>query len=143
MLTLKSYNWIMCKSFGEWFFEKLLEYEKQKKRRVTQTEFAKHIGVSQATLSSWMNETRKPSAEAALKLSIKFNDPEILSILGYSPPEGVAHPSLPPSIKKSLDAAIDEIDREYKARGISELSSPEAVQIAKIILEAHGITVIT
>ena len=58
MLTLKSYNWVMCKSFGEWFFEKLLEYEKQKKRRVTQTEFAKHIGVSQATLSSWMNETR-------------------------------------------------------------------------------------
>ena len=86
----------------------------------------------------------KPAiAEAALKLAIKFNDPEILSILGYSLPEGVAHPSLPPSIKDSLDAAIDEIDREYKARGITELSSPEAVQIAKIILEAHGITITT
>jgi transcriptional regulator with XRE-family HTH domain len=86
MLTLKSHNLFMTKSPGQWFFEKMLEYEKSKMRRVTQTEFAQYIGVSQATLSNWMNEVSKPSAEAALKLAAKFYDYEILDLLDYPNP---------------------------------------------------------
>jgi transcriptional regulator with XRE-family HTH domain len=143
MLTLKSYNEFMSKTFGEWLFEKILEYEKSKKRRVTQTEFARYLGVSQATLSNWMNESSKPSAQAALKLAALFDEYEVLSILGYPLPEGVSDFSLPPALRESFDKALDEIEREYKVRGITDLSSEEALAIAKEILEVHGWTVTT
>lgn len=143
MSTLKSYNLVMAKTFGQWFFEKILEYERSKTRRVTQTEFAHHIGVSQPTLSNWMNETSKPSAEAALKLAVLFDDNEILSILDYALPD-ISSPetsSLPPSLRASFDEALNEIERAYKTHGITDPSSPEALRIAKSTLEAHGWTV--
>ena len=143
MSILNSYNLLMIKNrtIGDWLFEKFQEYERKKGRRVTQSEFARSIDINQGTLSSWMNETRKPSAEAALKLAALFDDQEILSILGYSLPEGVADSSLPPALRSSFDAAVDEIEREYKARGITDLETPEALRIAKTILEQHGWTV--
>jgi len=143
MNILKSYNLHMeKKTIGDWLFEKFQEYERKKGRRVTQTEFAKALDINQGTLSSWMNETRKPSAEAALELAAKLDDPEILSILGYSVPDD-SSPSLPPSLKESFNKAVDEIEREYKTRGITDLSSPEALEIAKTIFEAHGWSVTT
>jgi transcriptional regulator with XRE-family HTH domain len=144
MLTLKYYDCSMAKSYGKWIFEKYNAFEREKGRKVSQSQFAKVIGVHQATLSSWMNETRKPSGEAALKLAAQFDDYEILDILGYSvpdlPPE---ESSLPPALKESFDKALDEIEREYKVRGITDLSSEEALTIAKEILEEHGWSVTT
>ena len=145
MEILKSYNFYMVDkiTFGDWLFQKLQEFENKKGRRVTQIEFAKSLDINQGTLSSWMNETRKPSAEAALELAIKFNAPEILSILDYPVPDGLFPSSLPPALKESFDAAVDEIEREYKTRGITDLESPEALRIAKTILEQHGWIVTT
>jgi transcriptional regulator with XRE-family HTH domain len=141
MLTLKSYNFLMEISYGNWFIDKMQALEREKGRRVTITEFAKKLGVSQPTLSSWINETRKPSAEAALKLAVLFDDQEILSILGYTSPDNIIDSSLPPPLKESFDEAVDEIEREYKTQGITDFSSPEALRIAKEILEDHGWTV--
>ena len=138
---------IVDKKYGSWFLKKLQEYEQTKNRRVTITEFAKYVGVSQPTLSSWISETRKPSAEAALNLANIFNDFEIMDLLDYPNPrkfpEDVVDSSLPPSLKLSFDAAVDEIERTYKARGITDLSSPLALQIAKEIFQQHGWTVTT
>lgn len=130
----------MAKSFGNWLFEKMRDYEKSKGRRVTQNEFAKSLDLHPATLSSWMNETRKPSAEAAFKLADQFKDQEILDLLGYTVPEfdTPADPSFPPELKQSFDKAIAEIERTYKKQGIIDLSSPEALEIAKRILSDHG-----
>lgn len=86
MLTIKSYDIYMVKTFGEWLFDKQLDYERSKRRRVNQTEFANHIGVSQATLSNWLNEATRPSAEAALKLAAKFDDYEVMDLLDYPNP---------------------------------------------------------
>lgn len=93
MNILNCYNLLMVekRTVGNWLFEKFQEYEKEKGRRVTQLEFAKSIDVNQGTFSSWMNETRKPSAEAALKLAEQFDDYEILDLLEYPNPVITAH----------------------------------------------------
>jgi DNA-binding XRE family transcriptional regulator len=97
MSTLKSYNLLMInkRTIGDWLFEKFQEYERKKGRRVTQSEFARSIDINQGTFSSWMNETRKPSAEAALKLAAQFDDYEILDLLDY--PNPVGPPELSPN----------------------------------------------
>jgi Glu-tRNA(Gln) amidotransferase subunit E-like FAD-binding protein len=76
-----------------------------------------------------------------IDIAEKLNDKEILSILGYSIPGDFSESSLPPVLKASLDNARDEIEREYKTQGITDFSSPEALRIAKEILEDHGWTV--
>jgi len=76
------------------------------------------------------------------EIAEKLNDPEILSILGYAIP-GASEPALPTSLRASFDTAVDVIERVYKARGITDLSSPEALEIAKTILADHGWTVTT
>jgi transcriptional regulator with XRE-family HTH domain len=87
MLTLKNYDCVMSKTYGDWILKKMQEWEDKRGERSTITAFAKYVGMSQSTLSSWMSETRKPSAEAALKLAIKFHDYEILDLLGYPRPQ--------------------------------------------------------
>ena len=145
MLTLKNYDLVMERSFGDWILEKMQEWEREKGERSTITAFAKYLGVSQPTISSWINESRKPSGEAALRLAKEFNDYEILELLSYSVPDLVSSDasSLPPELKISFDTAVDEIERAYKTQGITDLSSEEALVIAKEILEKHGWTVTT
>lgn len=127
----------------EWFEKQYLQWQ-LKYGRATIEEFSQFLGISRPYLSFLLNgERTNLSMEKAIDIAEKLNDYEILSILGYSLPEGVADRSLPPALKESFDAAVDEIEREYKTRGITDLSSPEALQIAKKILEDHGWTVTT
>lgn len=128
---------------SEWFEKQYLQWQ-LKYGRATIEEFSQFLGISRPYLSFLLNgERTNLSMEKALDIAEKLNDYEILSILGYSLPEGIADSSLPPALKESFDAAVDEIERTYKTRGITDLSSPEALQIAKKILEDHGWTVTT
>jgi transcriptional regulator with XRE-family HTH domain len=126
----------------DWFEKQYLRWQ-LKRGRATIEEFAEFLGISRSYLSLLLNgERTNLSKEKALDMAEKTDDSEILSILGYAVP-GTSEPALPPSLRVSFDAAVDMIERVYKARGITDLSSPEALEIAKTILEDHGWTVTT
>lgn len=133
----------MEKDIKIWLLEKWHAWEVQSREKRSEAQFAQYLGVDKKALNHWMNGRNQPSFQSALKIAETTKAPEILSILGYSLPSGVADLSLPPSLKSSFDTAVDEIERTYKARGITDLSSPEALQIAKEILKQHGWTVTT
>jgi len=112
----------ICYIYGmklsNWFEKQYLQWQISQ-GRATIEEFSKYLGISRSYLSLLLNgERTNLSRETAFDIANKLNDYEILSILGYSLPEDVAGPSLPPSLKSSFDAAVDEIERTYKARDI-------------------------
>ena len=126
----------------DWFEKQYLKWQ-LKHGRATIEAFAEFLGISRSYLSLLLNgERTNLSKEKALDMAEKMDDPEILSILGYAIP-GASEPALPPSLRASFDTAVDVIERVYKARGITDLSSPEALEIAKTILADHGWTVTT
>lgn len=45
----------------------------RKRRKISQAELAEAIGMSQATVASWENGTRKPDINGITKLSLYFN----------------------------------------------------------------------
>jgi transcriptional regulator with XRE-family HTH domain len=127
----------------DWLEKKYLEWQIEN-GRATVKDFASKLGISRSYLTLLLNgERTSMSREMAIEIAEKVRDYEILSILGYSLPEGISDLSLPPSLRSSFDKAINEIERVYKALGITELESPEALRIAKEIFEEHGWTVTT
>lgn len=110
----------------------------------SETQLAKDIGINQATLNSWKNNTRgkprDPKIVAALIEYFKDSNPEIYKLLGvpvpadpYSVLEG-----LPIDFIEATIAAHSEYKDTIVAKGISE-DSPEAVRISKELLAKHGI----
>ena len=57
----------------KWWLEQLQKLESKQGRRITVTYFAKYLEISQATISSWINETRTPSESMALKVAQKLD----------------------------------------------------------------------
>ena len=123
--------------YGRWFLKHLQEYERKLKRRVSVTEFAKYLGVSQPTLSFWLTEDRMPSGEIALRVCGILGDYSLLPLLGYIPPKGdLDH--LPGSMRTRLLRALSDITTALSDKGITDFESPEAVDIATRIMSLHG-----
>lgn len=64
---------------------KFLEWQIELGERKSQSEFAKLIGVSRASLTMWMNGTHLPDMESAKKIA-KVLGPEIFEVLGMPKP---------------------------------------------------------
>lgn len=97
--------------FGRWFLTKKRELEDRLGHEVSVTEFARYLGVSQASTSFWLSEDRKPSGEAALEVCKRLGDYSLLDILGYSKPEMPAsnYRFLPSDFRDRLESAMHEI----------------------------------
>lgn len=68
--------------FREWINEKMIQWEAAHKKRVTVSQFAKILGVSQASLSNWMDGNRVPDIANAIILARTFG-PEVFIQLNY------------------------------------------------------------
>jgi len=72
-------------TFQEYLFDKRMEYEQARKRRVSDNEYARHLQVSAGSYNQWINGNRLPSYENAVKLS-RILGKEIFDVLGYDRP---------------------------------------------------------
>lgn len=120
---------------GKWFERKYLEYQLQH-GLMTLKDFAELLDISRSYLSLILSGERSEISEhVALNIAEVLDDYSLLNILGYKRPPAT---KLPPGLKASLDAAVDEISRKYTELGITDFSSDEALEIATTILESHG-----
>lgn len=74
--------------FRQWLEMKYLEYQRNSGGRKTVLQFAEHLGVSQQTLSTWMNETRRPQGENVRKIAEKLGL-EVYDVLGLQRPDPI------------------------------------------------------
>lgn len=66
----------------ELLMEAYVDYVSRHKRKVSDNEFAKYLGVSGASYNQWVNGNRLPSYDSALQLAKKLG-PRVFDILGY------------------------------------------------------------
>ena len=127
---------------ASWFRNQFLRYEQASGERKTISEFADWLGITQQTCSTYMNGTRKPSYDSAIKICRKMGDWSLFRILNYSLPEKVEIPleDLPPDLAERLRDALLELSETIKSNGI-DVESDRAAKVSKEILEKHGFIV--
>lgn len=124
-------------SFRRWLFSKKQEMEQAELRPVSLTEFARRLGVGQASMSTWIHGTRHPSYEALLGVAEKLGDYSVLEIFGYTNPWLA---SLPAPLLAAFNQAALETSKRLDAAGIVDRSSSEAIEIAKKVFSEFGFT---
>lgn len=72
--------------FRQYLEGKFLEWQQQQGGRRTVSEFAEHIGVTQAAISSWWNNNRIPQSDSIRKLADKLGL-EVYDVLGLERPD--------------------------------------------------------
>lgn len=80
--------------FQELLTEAYMEYiESHGKRRVSDNQFARYLGVSPASFNQWINGNRLPDIENAAKLAKKLG-PRVFDVLGYQEVTYIEDPDL-------------------------------------------------
>jgi len=74
----------MSNKFAKFIEQAYIAYQAKEGRRVSVSEFAKALGVSQALISHWMSGSRKPGREVVAKVA-KVLGPDIYIAAGYIP----------------------------------------------------------
>ena len=116
------YN-MLVEPFAEWINEKFLEWEKaQGKRRRSYSEFARWLGVSQPSLSKWLNGDNPPTGDN-LRLLAEQLGGEIYTLLGKEIPPEIQEldqlRGLTPEERAELDRARQEFTRKWlRDRGL-------------------------
>lgn len=120
--------------FNKWINTKFVEWRGDSRLGVT--DFASYIGVSQQSMSKWINghSKRAPDAVSIAKLADKF--PDVYEAVGLPAPASTAQ-ALPPAFRRRLEQAQAEVERTFRQRSITG-EMPEAEQIAIEIFEKHG-----
>lgn len=77
-------------TFRQFLELKFLEWQRESGGRKTVLEFAKHIGVSQQTISMWWNGERLPEAANIQKLAKRLGL-EVYDVLGLPRPDEQLH----------------------------------------------------
>ncbi len=95
--------------FSSWLNLRFLDFESRKRKRVTLTEWAQHLGFSAAVVSNWMHGHRTPDSRSVDKLAKKLGQ-EVYSVLGIVPPTGAARRLLQISNYLS-DEDVDQLIR--------------------------------
>lgn len=128
-------------AISEWVTNDFLKWEASLGRRGSISEYAAARGVSQGLISQIMNGSKTAiSYRTSLKLAELSGDYSVMDVSGYARPDGsspgdfASLDGLPPELKAALSAAMEKIDQELKIRGITDLSSKEAMEIATSIL---------
>lgn len=138
MLNVISENGSTEILFKRWLLDKKHAMEIAGSESITLTEFARRLGVGQASMSTWIHGTRKPSYEAVLDLAGRTGDYSVLSIFGYSAPWMNV---IPQPLWEAFNQASLEFRKRCEEMGVTDLSSPEAMEIAKQAFERFGFTV--
>lgn len=99
---------------------------------LTITEFGRRLGVNQASISAWFNQTRKPSYDRLMDLAERTGDYSVLAIFGY------AQDVLPTGLRSEIDAIAVEIMAEYDRFGVTDFESDRALEIVREVLARHG-----
>jgi transcriptional regulator with XRE-family HTH domain len=121
---------------SKWIMKKFLEYKSIQERDVTQAEFAEYLGVSESTVSQWINKVQPPDKHSADLVALKLG-PEIYDLLGLARPNTIPLDQLPHAVRDRLTTAVYEVNSELESRGLSN-ASPEAEDITIKIFEKHG-----
>lgn len=144
MLQVIDYSVVMGTDqspLSQWLLGKFLNWQQEKGRRASITEFAEHLEISQTYASKILSgERNSVSYQIAIKLAEKTGDMSILEILGYNNEPKNNNAPLPPGMRDRLEAAFAEIYAQYKAAGITNPASPEAEAIAIAVMQKHGFT---
>ena len=85
--------------FSQWFENQFLGWQMEAGGRKTVHEFATYLGVSQSTVSTWLNGTREPTGKNIDRIAERLNF-EVYEILGLRTPDIYNDPQF----KKLLDA---------------------------------------
>jgi len=120
-----------------WINKKFLEWQLIQGESANQYEFADYLGVSEATLSLWINDIKPPGKHSADLIAAKFG-PEIYDLIGLPRPYMISTINLPHEIRDNLTDAIYKVNLELSSRGLSG-DSPEADEITTKIFEEHGV----
>ena len=112
----------MKRQFASFLKRKLLEISLSNGEIITQSEFARMLGIPQGSMSQYMSGTRLPSEDNAHKMAAKLGD-EVYQILDMPVPLPddpdlknliVAYQALPGNKKQAyLDLLVNEA-RKYK-----------------------------
>jgi transcriptional regulator with XRE-family HTH domain len=121
---------------SKWIMKKFLEYKSIQERDVTQAEFAEYLGVSESTVSQWINKVQPPDKHSADLIAPKLG-PEIYDLLGMARPDTILIDQLPRAVRDRLTTAVYEVNSELASRGLSG-DSPESEDIVIMIFEKHG-----
>ena len=136
MFITKSYNLNM--QWKEWITEKYLVWRRNKPGRAgSAASYAREIGFTPQTLSSWMNKGQVPRDAEIIDKLVAYFGVEILDVVGL--PSGV-NPldQLPSELRDRYTTAILEIAHELNARSLDP-DSPEAAEISRSILSKYGL----
>lgn len=72
--------------FSAWLEAKYLEWQQERGKRATLSQFADYLGISAPLLSHYMNGIRKPTRENVQKFARRLG-PEIYDIFGLQDPD--------------------------------------------------------
>ena len=129
------YNEFM--KFKKWVNDKYIDWRGD--TRATISDFAAYIGVSQTTMSTWMNSDFTPNAKSLQKIAVVF--PEIYDALGLKSTAASAADwlaSLSPDERTKFNSAYIAALRELELKEI-ESASPEGEKLIRSVLERFGL----
>lgn len=130
--------------FSDWINQKYIE--KRGNTRLTISEFAEFVGVSQSLMSQWMKPDGKiPSSQNIAKIAETLGA-DVYDVLGLVKPPSTRHQvtpeefieHLPPTQRGAFLEAGTEAAAEIKRLGIAP-SSIEAMEILKQAMVRHGL----
>ncbi len=118
--------------FKDWINKKFIDWRGDSRRGIT--DYARFIGVSQPTMSSWLGGVIPSAPHNVAKLFTIYGE-EIYDNGISRKKEPLS--SLPPYLRRRLLNAQREIENTFKTQGITG-EMPEAEEVAMQIMERHG-----
>ena len=76
----------MSEESAAWIEGRYIDWQRDRKKRGTLTDFAAWMGVSRNLLNNWINRKQTPEGASVALLASKLG-PEIYSIVGMTPPD--------------------------------------------------------
>jgi len=127
--------------FRDWITKKYIEWRGETRNSVQQ--FSLYLGISQSTVSAWINGTRGiPTSKKIISKLFEVYGDEIFSILGYDDPdsEKIDISSLPEDLQERLRTAMSEIDEAIKSRA-GLVDSEDTSRLVRETFSKYGFTI--
>jgi len=127
--------------FRDWITKKYIEWRGETRNSVQQ--FSLYLGISQSTVSAWINGTRGiPTSKKIISKLFEVYGDEIFSILGYDDPdsEKIDISSLPEDLQERFRTAMSEIDEAIKSRA-GLVDSEDTSRLVRETFSKYGFTI--